>query len=65
MLGCGTLDLLNETVRMRHDKAMHIIPLVDAAFEMNKLGHSSINTTAVYLRFNNQDLQDVYHNVPF
>jgi integrase/recombinase XerD len=29
------------------------------------LGHSNINTTAVYLQFNDQDLQDVYANVPF
>jgi site-specific recombinase XerD len=29
------------------------------------LGHSNINATAVYLRFNAQDLQDVYASVPF
>jgi len=29
------------------------------------LGHTNINTTAVYLQFNDQDLQDVYANVPF
>lgn len=28
-------------------------------------GHKNINTTAVYLRFNHQDLQDVYANVLF
>jgi hypothetical protein len=28
-------------------------------------GYSKINTTAVYLKFNDQDLQDVYANVPF
>jgi len=29
------------------------------------LGHSSLNTMAVYLQFNDQGLQDVYANVPF
>jgi hypothetical protein len=29
------------------------------------LGHSNINKTAVYLRLNDQDLQDVYANVQF
>jgi site-specific recombinase XerD len=29
------------------------------------LGHSNTNTTAVYLRFKDQDLQEVYANVPF
>jgi integrase/recombinase XerD len=29
------------------------------------LGHSSINTTAVYLQFNDKDVQEAYENVPF
>jgi site-specific recombinase XerD len=29
------------------------------------LGHTNINTTVVYLQFNDRDLQDVYANVPF
>jgi integrase/recombinase XerD len=29
------------------------------------LGHSNINTTTIYLKFNDHDLQDVYANVPF
>jgi integrase/recombinase XerD len=29
------------------------------------MGHTNINTTAVYLQFNDQDLQDVYARVPF
>jgi site-specific recombinase XerD len=29
------------------------------------LGHSNINITAVYLQFNDKDLQDVYAKVPF
>ena len=29
------------------------------------LGHTNINTTAVYLKFNDLDLQEVYANVPF
>ena len=28
------------------------------------LEHTNINTTAVYLKFNDQDLQDLYANVP-
>jgi site-specific recombinase XerD len=29
------------------------------------LGHTNINTTPIYLQFNDQDLQDAYANVPF
>ncbi|MGZ4847998.1 MAG: tyrosine-type recombinase/integrase [Halobacteriota archaeon] len=29
------------------------------------LGHTSMNTTAVYLQFNDKDLHDVYASVPF
>ena len=29
------------------------------------LGHASLNTTAVYLQFNDKDIQDVYERVPF
>ncbi|MGZ4852096.1 MAG: tyrosine-type recombinase/integrase [Halobacteriota archaeon] len=29
------------------------------------LGHSNINTTSVYLRFNTADLQQIYQQVPF
>jgi len=37
---------------------------VDVRRLQQVLGRSNINTTAVYLRFNDQDLQDVYANVP-
>jgi len=29
------------------------------------LGHTNSNITAVYLQFNDQDLQEAYANVPF
>ena len=29
------------------------------------VGHTNIHMTPVYLQFNDQDLQDVYANVPF
>jgi integrase/recombinase XerD len=29
------------------------------------LGHSNINTMAVYLQFNDKDVQEAYGNVPF
>ena len=38
---------------------------VDLRRLQQALGHTNINTTAVYLQFNDQDMQDVYANVPF
>jgi site-specific recombinase XerD len=29
------------------------------------LGHSSLNTTAVYLRFNDRDIKELYDKTPF
>jgi len=29
------------------------------------LGHSTISTTQVYLRFNDQDLRELYDRIPF
>jgi integrase/recombinase XerD len=29
------------------------------------LGHSNINITAIYLQYNDKDLQEVYASVPF
>ncbi|MGZ4905929.1 MAG: tyrosine-type recombinase/integrase, partial [Halobacteriota archaeon] len=29
------------------------------------LGHASLNTTAIYLNFNDRDMQEAYANVPF
>jgi site-specific recombinase XerD len=39
--------------------------VVDLRRLQQVLGHTNINRTAVYLQFNDQDLQDVYANVPF
>ncbi|MFZ0011502.1 MAG: hypothetical protein WAL97_06315 [Halobacteriota archaeon] len=35
------------------------------AREQQVLGHSSINITAIYLQFNDKDVQEAYANVPF
>lgn len=29
------------------------------------MGHSNINTTAVYLQFQDKDLQEIYERAPF
>ncbi len=38
---------------------------VDIRTLQQVLGHASMSTTAVYLQFNDKDLQDVYARVPF
>ena len=54
------------THTFRHSFAINSVRHgVDIRRLQQVLGHSNINTTAVYLRFNDQDLQDVYTNVPF
>lgn len=50
----------------RHSFAINSVQHgVDIRHLQQVLRHSNINTTAVYLKFNDQDLQDVYANVPF
>jgi site-specific recombinase XerD len=51
---------------LRHGFAINSVRQgVDLKRFRQVLGHFNINTTAVYLKFNDQDLQDVYANVPF
>jgi site-specific recombinase XerD len=50
----------------RHSFAINSVRhRVDLRRLQQVLGHTNINTTAVYLQFNDKDLQDVYANVPF
>lgn len=49
---------------MRHSYAIHMVRNnVDIRRVQLLLGHASINTTQVYLRFNDSDLRDVYKSV--
>ncbi|MGZ4846558.1 MAG: tyrosine-type recombinase/integrase [Halobacteriota archaeon] len=50
----------------RHSYAINMVRHgVDIRRLQQVLGHASMNTTAVYLQFNDKDLQDVYAQVPF
>ena len=50
----------------RHSFAINTVRHgVDIRRLQQVLGHSNINITAVYLQFNDKDLQDVYAKVPF
>ena len=61
--------LIGKNIRphtFRHSFAINSVRHgVDIRRLQQVLGHSNINTTAVYLRFNDQDMQEVYANVPF
>ncbi len=53
-------------VEFRHSYAINMVRHgVDIQRVQQALGHSSMGTTAVYLKFNDKDLQDVYASVPF
>jgi integrase/recombinase XerD len=50
----------------RHSYAINMVRHgVDIRRLQQVLGHASMSTTAVYLQFNDKDLQDVYMKVPF
>ena len=50
----------------RHSYAINMVRHgVDIRRLQQVLGHASLNTTAVYLQFNDKDIQDVYEQVPF
>ncbi len=50
----------------RHSYAINMVRHgVDIRRLQQVLGHASMSTTAVYLQFNDKDLQDVYAKVPF
>jgi site-specific recombinase XerD len=62
-------SLINKNVHphtFRHSFAINMIRHgCDLRRLQQVLGHSSLNVTAVYLQFNDRDLQDVYEGVPF
>ncbi len=50
----------------RHSYAINMVRHgVDIRTLQQVLGHASMSTTAVYLQFNDKDLQDVYARVPY
>jgi integrase/recombinase XerD len=51
---------------LRHSFAINLVRHnTDIRRVQMLLGHSSLNVTSVYLKFNDKDLQDVYARVPF
>ena len=50
----------------RHSYAIHCVRNGwDIRRLQQVLGHSSLNVTAVYLKFNDQDIKELYDNTPF
>jgi integrase len=50
----------------RHSYAIHCVRNGwDTRRLQQVLGHSSLNVTAVYLQFNDQDIKELYHKTPF
>ena len=62
-------SVIEKTVRphtFRHSSAIHCVRNGwDIRRLQQVLGHSSLNVTAVYLQFNDQDIKELYDSTPF